>query len=245
MSAIGSADTIWVASTPDPTDLNIGHLVRIDPAANEIDKTIALDFQPGYAAIGDGTIWVGGNNSVARFDLETGELLATIDVPPPAGLPSPPPTGTPAHIIFADGSLWATTGGDLEAGGTVVRIDPRTNEVAEEVPLATFGWDLAWQQGQLWVTSPPGNTVFHVDTATGEVVGQLEAGFPVLIVAGESGIWFDSGAEHTLTRIDPTTGEVVQKVRIYECGPSLAAGAGAIWVTDNLNGVVLCIDPAT
>ncbi len=131
----------WAILTP-------GSLIRIDPGTDEVRNIPAPAGQPseGYRGAWDvaadaSGVWTtnpSNNETVRRFDRETGELVAEI----PAG-----ERGTVRRIVVAGGQAWALH----PAGGLIVRIDPQTNSVVDRLQLDGRIRDLTVAAGQLWL----------------------------------------------------------------------------------------------
>jgi hypothetical protein len=76
---------------------------------------------------------------------------------------------------------------------------------------------------------------------------------PMMLAAGEGGIWVPNIQDGTLNRIDPTTNEVVATIEIGDpAGGSIpgtpksaVVGDGFVWVTINSEENIAQIDPAT
>jgi DNA-binding SARP family transcriptional activator/ABC-type transport system substrate-binding protein len=99
---------LWVASQAS------GDLRKIDPRTNKIVLTRKLRQQPCCIAAGGGFVWVAINPDAAVWKVSRDGNVVDI-VKLPALIES---------VRYADDALWVAVGED----GTVVRIDPTTNE---------------------------------------------------------------------------------------------------------------------
>lgn len=127
------ADALWVASASS----NL--VTRVNPFNNLIVETIAVPNQPRDIATGGGAVWTWnqGDGSVTRIDPKTNTVTTTIKVEATVG--------RDARIAFGEGSVWVA--------GTalpLVRIDPRTNRVAQMFAGAGSP-ALAIAHGSLWI----------------------------------------------------------------------------------------------
>lgn len=135
-SAVLAGDALWVTSGSGK------HLTRINPHNNEIVETIEVGPNPGRLAAADGAVWTlnRGNGSVTRVDAATNKVVATIE----AG------TDVAAGEIAAgEGSVWISA-----PGVPLVRIDPRTNKVAQRFS-GDGGGAVLVAHGSLWLAAGP------------------------------------------------------------------------------------------
>ena len=106
---------VWISSYAQ------NEVVGIDPATNEVVTTLAVPDGPCGVTVGFDSVWVsGGTQTVARIDPESGETLATIHVP-----------GEIYDVQAGPDAVWATD----RTNGTLVKIDPATNEIADTYEL--------------------------------------------------------------------------------------------------------------
>jgi DNA-binding beta-propeller fold protein YncE len=188
---------------------------------------------------------------------------------PPTTQPMPAPTGTTApgfdrsrfaaiipirgagRMTVADGQLWV-----LNASGTVVRVDPRTNAVVGKPLRVPADADaIAVDQGILWVTSvadgdlgaPGKDRVARIDLATGRTVATIAVGrAPLDIAVTPRAVWVTNsgGGGDSVVRIDPHTNRVAGRpVRTGASPQSLALGAGSLWVANHDARTVSRIGP--
>jgi len=131
-------------------------------------------------------------------------------------------TVTPAAGSYFDdlaaggGSLWAV-GGDPKLAAAIAKIDPALATVTATYDVGIIAGRLAVEGGAVWVVG--GGFVNPDGTGGGDV----------------------------LVKVDPATGEVVATTQIadIEGFPDIAAGYGAIWITDTAAGELVRVDPAT
>ena len=135
-SVIFAGDALWVTSG------GRNHVTRINPHNNELVETIEVGPNPGRLAAGDGAVWTlnRGNGSVTRVDVATNKVVATIDVGKDV---------VTGEIAAGEGSVWISA-----PGVPLVRIDPRTNKVAQRFSGAGGGAVLV-AHGSLWLAAGP------------------------------------------------------------------------------------------
>jgi YVTN family beta-propeller protein len=128
---------------------------------------------------------------------------------------------------------------------SIIRIDPKTNEVVESIPVGREPSGIAATSDAVWVASERDRTLTRVDTRTGEVrtIGGLR---PVSFLArDERGNVYASGWDYPFVwRIDPKRIEIDKRFRVRSRALGLAVGGGSLWVVDRLVNAVTRIDLA-
>jgi virginiamycin B lyase len=224
-------------------------------------QEVAVGDEPYYLAVGEGAVWVPNrrDGTLMRVDPPTGAVIATIAIGDPArGCPcaSNPLPGVAASAAVAGGSVWVAK----EDERAVARVDPRTNAVAEVIPLGVPPHRLAAGTDALWVTSREGGAedgVLRVDLATRQVVARIPTPVPGMLAVTEEAVWVGNVRGDSVTRIDPRTNTIAAVVPLGGPGPhpvcslctsALVAGHGAVWAGYTRGGVgseLARIDPAT
>lgn len=137
-------DAVWITAPAE------GKLVRFDPVTGALtDHTTGLD-APRWVTAGFGSLWVGlhdekeralpnGAGTVARLDLESGEVVAMIV----AGVD---PRGAAIHAGSA--SVWVRAPTPFLA-----RIDPATNAVTDSIEAEHGQGGVVEIDGRIWVTA--------------------------------------------------------------------------------------------
>jgi streptogramin lyase len=110
-----------------------------------------------------------------------------------------------AHAIAAEfGSIWVSSGGE---GGSVTRIDPKSNEVVATIETDPSGFPdrMTAADGLLWVGQFQLESIVGIDPDTNEVVGELPAGNGAAVIAtGFGDLWTGNYYDYDVWRLDPS-----------------------------------------
>lgn len=173
-----------------------------------------------------------------------GDRLTRVRVSDRAVLPAVPSPGGPISVVAAGGSIWVAH----YNGTDVTRYDAVTGRRTASV--TTPGGQpcgLAMVGGRLWVFDQTDGTAAVIDPSTAKVVARLTtpamSGF---VGVGFGAIWVPdfTGTTHAVDRVDLAT----RRVTAYPSGGAglaAATGDGSVWVSDNSDGQVVRLDPAT
>ena len=129
-------------------------LTRLDPFTNLIVETIKVGKSPVSLAISEGAVWVlnQGDGSVSRVDSKTNKVTETIKVGS---------LGLPAELAAGEGSIWISA-----PGSPLIRIDPRSNHVAQQF-TGPGGGSVVVGQGALWLGATPA-AIWRIDPRRAE-----------------------------------------------------------------------------
>ncbi len=213
----------------------------------------------GVAAGSDGNLWFteNGTGMIGAIDPDTGQLVG--EFPIPSGAASQPE----GIVSGPDGALWFTEPG----GGRIGRIDPSTHAITE-YPLTNFVGRVSYQPvdltsgpgGLLWVTVIGTGQVARVDTSavspgTSSGITLYDLPTPAsqpegLTIGPDGNVWI---AEYTgrVARLNPSAVSPGTSDGITEFPTGghplwIASGHdGGLWVTDNLDHVMIRFDPGT
>jgi DNA-binding beta-propeller fold protein YncE len=115
---------------------------------------------------------------------------------------------------------------------SVVRVDPRTNQIVQVTRVGRRPDALAVGAGAVWVVNWRDRTISRID-ATGAV--ETIGGVPRadhLVVDGDN-LWVSSFDRSSVARINARTGEVVESLGVpSEHAEGLAVGGGYLWITN-------------
>ena len=178
---------------------------------------------------GDGGPKLSSLRSVAAFTAD-GKLAASV------------PTGVDTFDQhYLDGFVWS-----LNDGGSLVKIDPRTEEVVQAVSIGHDG-GVTTGGGAVWIANADKPEVIRVDAQYGSTsripLPKLEDGTPMNphgIAYGGGSLWVGQGPR--ILRLDPGTGDV--RATIPSNDPwILRFGDGALYAATPYNGDFFKVDP--
>ena len=224
--------SVWVAGGVDGSGRG-GFITRIDPSTNRVTDTVTLKDGDVADVATDGTaIWAllrgnPGQPKVVRIDPSSGQVVATI----------PLDGGYGRYIFASSGSVLAAIvqplGGPFD-DGTLVRIDPSTNQVAGTYNLGTYP-SIAMGEGMMWAVTD--NGLVQIDPDTGQPAG-APADAPCTgdaLAVGAGGVWcFDPARDRAVTRFNSQTAQVDVAMQQEEDtgGTALTTSPGSVWVVN-------------
>src|SRR5215207_6164887 len=151
---------------------------------------------------------------VTRWDPETRQVLATIQVSDPGKAPY----GDPVSTVVTSDAIWITSVATHE----IVKVDPQTNQIVDRITLPKVNGDqdfftnnmvlvgnfshinaISSLNGLLWISTM--DDVAQINTATNDVIQRLPAGSPVPVVSAEGSMW---GFNNAVYRMDSETYQV-------------------------------------
>ncbi|MFN2589826.1 MAG: hypothetical protein ABR518_03545 [Actinomycetota bacterium] len=218
---------IWVGGVHGTGEFTVA---RIAPETNEIVARIPTGGVSQVAA-GAGGVWIAGEElglQIQRIDPTTNEVVAAI---PGAGAP----------LAATSDALWAS-GRRLgeDPPGSVVKIDPQTNAVVDEIEIPVSPLDIEVGEGAVWVLGYNGGVV-RVDIDTG-LVEQIDIdphGHEIAVGAGYVWVpgWLHdfadvgtgSGDRTVIARIDAGTGQVLEDPLATASFRPFDVGEGGVW----------------
>jgi hypothetical protein len=241
----GGNGAIWVTNPDDNT------VSRIDPGSNAVTGTFSSNgLDPIGVTTTPGAVWVanhhapdGGTGSVVRLNPANGAVVAEI----PLG--GPFFEGGPGGMSANASGVWVT----VPNLGSIVRINPATNEVDGSAPVQPCGIPSAASQYVLAPGAGCGGPYLGRVNASTLAVKKLNPGGIVRFAAAADGSGWATVTSSScppncpptrskLTRIDLVSGDVLDKVALDGFG-FVAIGAGSIWVGDGVAGQVLRVTP--
>ena len=134
------------------------------------------------------------------------------------------PTGThPCGIVSAFGSVWVAND-----GGTLVRIDPRTNRVRKRIRVGAGACFLAADARALWIANYKSGLVRV--TPRGRVQRIAVGATPDSVLVAYGRVWVTTWGAAKLAVVDPRTLKVLRRINVGSKPAGLAARNGAVWV---------------
>ena len=210
-----ASDALWLGDGP----------FRIDQRHNTIGKPLSGQLATDVGASGH-SLWVSDYNGVVRrYDATTGKLVATVRLPSGE---------TPEGIAIGANGVWVAS----HHGGTLDRIDPRTNKLAKRIPVTRPG-DSGAQFvttgfGSVWVGVGNDETVVRVDPRSNKVLAKISLRNQMEpcggLAATSRAIWVSECLDGThVGRIDPRTNTVT---KVLDTGGKviwMAAERDTVW----------------
>ena len=196
---------------------------------------VEISDEPDWLATGFGSVWaLRGNGSVARLS-SRGKVQADID----PELYQPPPC---QGIGTSERAVWACA-----TPGTIMRIDPETNDVAEtiEVPKINEQGRLPFSDGQVWLLIGDGDNLAGLSEETSQLGDPIDLGTFCTDVADRvvgSTLWVVCASEGVLLRVDLAKRKVTGKVTELPLAASVSVGEG-VWV--GFDKGIARIDPSS
>jgi DNA-binding beta-propeller fold protein YncE len=242
-----------------------------------------LDFPPelvvaqiapaNFAAFGEGALWALYDGELARIDLNTNQVVATIHladgllgVDIGVGYGSlwvlhldsrtvwridPTNNAVSATITWEEESFPSTLAVGAEAvwvnsdfmKGDIIRIDPATDEIVATVNVGEWPNQMIATEDAVWITSPSDPVLRRIDPATNEVFSINLDCGTRSIAADETGLWVLCDDEPIVLRVDPVTGRIVAKIAIEHRSRSIALSGDTVWVSSQIDNTLTAIDP--
>ena len=246
LAVAGAAIAVATRSGSSPARPPVGSVVRIDPASGSVTARYRLSAHPAAVAVGP-QVWVADyrQGTLWRIDPRTGAASSI------------PAIGNPRAVAILGGLVYVGSDGPSLLGGNVTRYDALTGgriDGVEVVPCSVAAGDgvaytagcpdvdrLSTGDGKLRVIPPPTKIPLPAP-ATAEHVRTSLFGLAV----GEGAVWAIGDAlDHRLFKIAPRTGRLLGTFPLPIAPQRIAAGAGAVWITDAMHDVLIKVDPAS
>ena len=190
--------SVWV--TGDAPGSHAATLEHIDTATGKVvGKVVLGDNGPFQIAVANRAVWVASQQNeesahITKVDPETMKITAVIE------------TAGDASIAVTPDALWV----DVNSG-TLLRLDPDTNQVLATITLPGAGYSAHWiAAGPLgiFLSNNYDGTILRVDPATNTVSQFADVGDTAgAIIQLDGSLWVNSGSS-VLFELDPTTGAV-------------------------------------
>jgi streptogramin lyase len=233
-----------VHSGPSPALPETGSVVRIDPASGKVQERYRLSAHPSAVALGP-RVWVADyrQGTLWRIDRRTGAI------------DSIPAYGNPRALAIIGGRVYVGSDGPSLFGGNVTRYNALTGgrvDSIEVVPCSVAaGLAVVYSAGCPAVQRLSTGAKFRVvrrtaiplpAPATAEHVRNTLFGLAI----GEGAVWAIGDAlDRRLFKIAPLSGRLLAIYALPITPQRIAAGAGAIWITDAIHDVLVKFDPTS
>jgi streptogramin lyase len=217
---------------------------KIDERTGRRLASIRVALQPESVHLAFGSVWVSSHHgaSVTRINPRTDRVIAVI----PAGTPRTFSSGP--QQITSDGRFVYVGASNGDFPLTV--INPRTNIVVRHPGTpSTFCGDTVAAQGSVWSGDICSNTLFRLNTTTGQATFTRKFRNPVgltSIVYWRREIWVafdrhynfstDTGTGGVVQELNPSTGAVIRTDSVGGDATFLRAAAGHLWLIDGTSG---------
>lgn len=208
---------VWVANTGE------GSVSVIDPLTNSVTDTYEVGGFPGDVSVGLGAAWVsdGSRGVVTKLafgqedepvEIELGTQDQRLDVAPGVGY------------------IWV-----VAEGGSLYRIDPRTNEavVVEGVGSAS---DVAAGQDTVVVLTDAALLQVDPNALTTAPLADVESTEDQDLQLSEGAVWFADGDEGRVTRYSLETAKASKPVYVGGAFTAIASGEGSMWLISGDSG---------
>ena len=221
-----SSNAFWVITLGNRLELT-----RFDTRFERATKSVLLSNESYFVgthplAFGASTIWSYDDvvRALVQRDATTleprGTVLADAD--------------GPWSIAAATDATWVTT-----SDNRLLRIDPATNRVVEDIRTPNRPVDVAVGDSAIWVATDSENALTRYDPVTrsiqavelGDTASRARAEVGASITYGFGSIWVASHWDGSVWRIDPDSRRVVGHWKLDVSPGGIAAGEGAVWVT--------------
>ncbi len=206
---------VWAATG------GFGEVVRIDPGVGAVAQRVPLGdpedpVVPSVPSVGvgDGRVWAGVPDGLARIEPRSGDVADTVDL-----------DGTQAlQIAVGRGAVWATT-----IANRAKRVEATSGRPTAEFYAGGWVYPVILGGGAAWVGGLRGLTKLDPDTGA-----SLSASAQVKLVTGiaygEGSLWLTNGDTAEAVRLNPETGAVEATIPTGGRGEDLVVERGLVWV---------------
>ena len=201
---------------------------------------------PAAVSVGSGHVWVASyrDSTLWQLDAKSGGLTKIAAV------------GRPFALTIHDGNAYVAAVGPGQFTGNVSKFDASTGDRSGGIDI--LACSLASGTYGVWVAGCPNVQQLSTEGPTPQLRANVRIPFAEPLSAanyreslpamaeGDGAVWvIGDAADRRLWRIDPQRHRIAATIALGFPPGGLAAGGGAVWVTDELGDRVVRIDPAT
>ena len=206
---------VWAATG------GFGEVVRIDPEVGAATQRIPLgDPQDPVVpsvpsvGVGDGRVWAGVPDGLARIDARSGDVADTVDL-----------DGTQAlQIAAGGGAVWVTT-----IANRAKRVEASSGRSTAEFYAGGWVYPVALGGGAAWVGGLRGLAKLDPDTGA-SLSTSARVELVTGIAFGEGSLWLTNADTAEVVRLDPETGAVQATIPMGGRGDDVVVDRGLVWV---------------
>jgi DNA-binding SARP family transcriptional activator/outer membrane protein assembly factor BamB len=206
---------VWAATG------GFGEIVRIDPEVGAVAQRVPLGdpadpVVPSVpsVAVGDGRVWAGVPEGLARIDPRSGEVAETIDLDSAQAL----------QIAAGGGAVWVTT-----IANRAERVEARSGRKTAEFYAGGWVYPVTLGGRAVWVGGLRGLAKLDADTgASLTSSGAVKAVTGIAYGAGS--VWLTNAATAEVFRLNADTGAVEARIPLGGFGEDVAVDRGLVWI---------------
>ncbi len=240
-----AAIAIVVRSGSNAPQTRTGSVVRVDPASGAVTARYPLSAHPSAVAVGpqvwaadyrQGTLW--------RIDPVTGAVTRISA------------NGSPRSLAILGGRVYVGSDGPSLLGGNVTRYFALTGGRIDSVDVVPCS--VAAGDGVAYAAGCPNIDRLSTDSARLHRVHERPIPFSEPLTAenfrqtlfglaiGEGAVWAIGDAlDRRLFKIAPRSSRLLATFPLPITPQRIAAGAGAVWITDAIHDALIAVDPAS
>jgi DNA-binding SARP family transcriptional activator/streptogramin lyase len=179
---------------------------------------------PAGVAVGAGSVWLSHGDEVTELDPASGEIRGTTEA---GGRWHP-------EIAVGGGWVWVGRNTSLQPASDVglerFRVDGGGK--VELVKLVSDPSEALYEAQRLWAAVRIADTVWELDSASGQLQRTIAAGqLPLGMALDEGALWITSDADEDVRRVDARSGETEVVVPIGHTVREVAVANGRVFVT--------------
>jgi tRNA A-37 threonylcarbamoyl transferase component Bud32 len=230
-----------------PPAVGGGRLLRIDAGSNRVTASRALGDGPVAVAAGSGRVWVASyrDGTLWQFEPASGDMVKI------------PAIGRPFDLTVRDGYVYVAALGPSDFSGNVSQFAAVGAQHTGGIG-GILACSLTSGAYGIWVGGCPNVQQLSVSANDMRIDATVPIPYPQRLSAGnfrealagmatgDGAVWVVGDAnDRRLWRIDPRTRRIVATVALGFPPAKVAAGAGGVWITDQLRDRVVELDPRT